>query len=70
MPPKKPASALDDLLKEERTFPPPASFKKQALVRDESLAKKARRSPEKFWAAIAAELLHTAPRMPSVTKPA
>jgi acetyl-CoA synthetase len=56
MPRTKSDTALDDLLKEKRTFAPPASFRKQALIRDESLARKARRSPEKFWAAMAAEL--------------
>jgi acetyl-CoA synthetase len=56
MPPRKPAAALDDLLKEKRTFNPPASFKRRAALRDESLHRKARRNPEKFWASIASEL--------------
>jgi len=56
MPPRKPVSALDDLLREKRTFTPPASFRKQALVRDDSLHRKAKRNPEKFWAEIASEL--------------
>ena len=56
MAPRKPISALDDLLREKRTFSPPASFRKQALVRDDFLARKARRNPEKFWASIASEL--------------
>ncbi len=56
MPPRKPVSALVDLLKEKRTFSPPASFRKRAVVRDDSIHRKAKRDPEKFWASIASEL--------------
>ncbi len=56
MPSKKPVTALVDLLKEKRTFSPPASFRKQAIVRDDSTYRKARRDVEKFWASIASEL--------------
>src|SRR5262245_60193538 len=56
MPPRKPVSALDDLLKEKRTFSPPASFRKQAIVQYDSAHRKARRDLEKSWASIAAEL--------------
>ena len=56
MPPKKPITALDDLLREKRTFSPPASFRKKAIVRDDSTYRKAGRDLEKFWASIASEL--------------
>jgi len=56
MPPKKPASTLDDLLREKRTFTASASFRRQATVRDDSLHRRAKRDPEKFWASIASEL--------------
>ena len=57
MPPRKTVAALDDLLKEKRTFPPPVKFKKLAAVRDASLYRKARRNPQKFWADMASELV-------------
>ncbi|HTK28905.1 MAG TPA: acetate--CoA ligase [Vicinamibacterales bacterium] len=47
---------LDDLLREERTFEPPASFRAHALVRDERLYEEAERDPEAFWARMAGEL--------------
>src|SRR5262245_25007884 len=47
---------IDDLLREDRTFPPPASFRAQATVRDESLYVEAERDPEACWARFAAEL--------------
>jgi acetyl-CoA synthetase len=53
---RKPHPALVDLLKEKRTFNPPASFRKQATVKDDSIYRKARRDPERFWAGIASEL--------------
>ena len=57
MPPRKTVAALDDLLKEKRTFSPPVKFKKLAAVRDASLYRKARRNPQKFWADMASELV-------------
>ncbi|HEU5181796.1 MAG TPA: acetate--CoA ligase [Candidatus Polarisedimenticolia bacterium] len=57
MPPKKKIdTALDDLLKEKRTFAPSAEFRKLAAVKDDSLYKRAQRNPEQFWADLASEL--------------
>jgi hypothetical protein len=42
-----------DLLREDRTFPPPASFRAQATVRDEGVYERAARDPEAFWAGFA-----------------
>jgi acetyl-CoA synthetase len=47
---------IDDLLREDRTFPPPAEFRARAIVRDDSLYAEAERDPESFWARFAAEL--------------
>jgi acetyl-CoA synthetase len=47
---------IDDLLREDRTFPPPPEFRAHALVRDESLYADADRDPEAFWARFASEL--------------
>jgi acetyl-CoA synthetase len=47
---------FDDLLREDRTFPPPADFSQHAHVRDGSLYKEAERDPEAFWARFAGEL--------------
>jgi acetyl-CoA synthetase len=49
-------SEIDDLLKEDRTFPPPDAFRARALVRDESIYAEAERDPEAFWARFAGEL--------------
>jgi acetyl-CoA synthetase len=40
---------FDDLLREEREFPPPRGFQETAVVRDGSLYEKAAADPEKFW---------------------
>ena len=53
---KKPPAEIADLLQEDRTFPPPESFRAQAHVRDESVYARAERDPEGFWAAFASEL--------------
>jgi len=45
-----------DLLREDRAFPPPASFRAHAHVRDEQIYKDAARDPEGFWAKFADEL--------------
>src|SRR5207244_8101744 len=50
------AMEIDDLLREDRTFPPPADFQARAVVRDESLYAAAERDPDAFWAGFAAEL--------------
>jgi acetyl-CoA synthetase len=47
---------FEDLLREDRTFPPSAEFRAQAVARDESLYAEAERDPEAFWARFASEL--------------
>jgi acetyl-CoA synthetase len=47
---------IDDLLREDRTFPPPAGFRSRAVVRDDSVYAEAERDPEAFWAKFAGEL--------------
>jgi acetyl-CoA synthetase len=47
---------IDDLLREDRTFPPPAGFRERAVVRDDSVYAEADRDPEAFWAKFAGEL--------------
>jgi acetyl-CoA synthetase len=45
-----------DLLREDRTFAPPADFRARAHVRDEDIYATAARDPEAFWASFADEL--------------
>jgi acetyl-CoA synthetase len=52
----KPYTEIDDLLREDRTFPPPADFRARAAVSDESLYAEAARDPDAFWAKFAGEL--------------
>src|SRR5579872_5945591 len=47
---------FSDLLREDRTFPPPESFRATARVRDDSIYAAAERDPEAFWAQFAREL--------------
>jgi acetyl-CoA synthetase len=47
---------IADLLREDRTFPPLAEFRDQAVVRDDSIYANAARDPEAFWASFAREL--------------
>ncbi len=49
---------IDDLLLENRKFPPPADFQKNSLVAGTFLYDEARRDDEGFWARQAGELLH------------
>src|SRR3989338_9713479 len=49
--------AIDVLLSESRSFPPPASFRKTAWVQDEKIYEEARKNPEAFWARFAEELV-------------
>jgi acetyl-CoA synthetase len=51
-----PYAEIDDLLRENRTFPPPADFRARAIVRDESVYAEAERDPAAFWAKFAGEL--------------
>src|SRR4051812_48749899 len=54
--------AIDVLLKEKRSFPPPSAFSKTARVTKtgrDRLQAEAKRSPEKFWSKAAAELRWT-----------
>ncbi|MSQ07528.1 MAG: acetate--CoA ligase [Dehalococcoidia bacterium] len=50
------AGNIETLLQEDRTFPPPEKFRKQANVRDPRVYARARRDPEAFWAGFAEEL--------------
>ena len=57
MPTKHPtAAAIDALLEENRTFPPPLEFRAKAVIRDESIYAQAADDFEAFWAKIAGEL--------------
>src|SRR5882724_4926446 len=47
---------FSDLLREDRTFPPPPEFRAKAVARDDSIYAEAERDPEAFWAKFAAEL--------------
>jgi acetyl-CoA synthetase len=51
-----PRAEIADLLKEDRTFPPPAEFRTNAIVSDERLYAQADKDPEGFWAGFASEL--------------
>jgi acetyl-CoA synthetase len=50
-------NTIDDLMLENRKFPPSAEFKRQALVVDTSLYDEANEDYEAFWARQAADLL-------------
>ena len=50
------SSEIDALLQEDRSFPPPPSFKAAARVRDASVYDDAERDYQAFWARFAAEL--------------
>jgi len=51
------STQIDALASENRTFPPPESFKRDALVVDTSLYDEANEDDEAFWARQAAELV-------------
>jgi acetyl-CoA synthetase len=52
-----PASgAIDALLDEKRSYPPPKEFRDKAIIRDESIYKQAETDFEAFWAKVAGEL--------------
>jgi len=42
-------AAIEDYLAELRTFPPPESFARSAIVSDRSMFEKAANDPEGFW---------------------
>ena len=48
--------AIEDLLKEERTFPPPEGFRAQARVKDAAVYAEAAKDRLKFWESFAREL--------------
>jgi acetyl-CoA synthetase len=47
---------FDDLLREDRAFPPSETFRSRATVNDDRIYRDAERDPEAFWAGFAAEL--------------
>ena len=47
---------IEALLQEDRSFPPPDSFKKQANIQDPDIYRKANSDPEAFWEGFAREL--------------
>jgi acetyl-CoA synthetase len=52
----KSPSEYDDLLREDRVFPPLAEFRARARVADDAIYAEAERDPEAFWATFAREL--------------
>jgi len=49
-------NVFDDLLHEERTFPPPESFRQHAIIHDVSIYERARKDPVAYWESEAREL--------------
>lgn len=47
---------MDALLKEDRTFPPSAEWRREAIVNDPDVCRRAAADPEAFWAEFAREL--------------
>src|SRR5215470_10767105 len=52
----KNAAEFSDLLKEDRSFPPPTKFREHAHISDDRIYAEAERDPEEFWARFAHEL--------------
>jgi len=52
----RPDNTLDDLLREDRRFPPPEGFRAHAHVSDDAVREEAARDPETWWARWAEEL--------------
>lgn len=50
------AGSIAALLQEDRTFPPPPEFTRQANISDPEVYARAAKDPEAFWAGFAAEL--------------
>jgi acetyl-CoA synthetase len=47
---------FDDLLREDRAFPPSDTFRARATINDDRIYREAERDPEAFWAGFAGEL--------------
>ncbi len=47
---------IEALLQEDRTFPPPDAFRKQANIADPKIYEESQKDPEGFWAKLAEEL--------------
>ena len=47
---------IEALLQEDRTFPPPEEFARNANIKDPNVYEEARKDPEAFWARFAGEL--------------
>jgi acetyl-CoA synthetase len=56
MPENTPPAEIDDLLREDRSFPPSDAFRAQANVSDPGVYDRADRDPEGFWEGFADEL--------------
>jgi len=52
----RPDNTLDDLLREDRRFPPPTEFRAEAHVSDDGIREEAAADPEAYWARWAEEL--------------
>ena len=50
-------AAIEALLDEQRTFPPPEEFAAQAVVADDSVYRRADEDPEAFWRGLADEFI-------------
>jgi acetyl-CoA synthetase len=57
----RPAGEIDALLDENRTFPPPEPFRRNARASDPAMYVKAAADPEGFWASFARELRWSTP---------
>jgi len=55
------AAGIDVLLREDRVFTPPASFKRNAVIADPDIYTRAARKPEAFWEGFARELVWSRP---------
>jgi acetyl-CoA synthetase len=55
-PPSHVTAEIDDLLQEDRSFPPPDAFRAAANVADDEVYARAEKDPEAFWAGFANEL--------------
>ena len=49
-------SEIDALLKEDREFPPPPEWRRNSIVNDPDVYRRAAADPEGFWAEFAREL--------------